>query len=66
MPPKKLLSQLGNIEEFAATYTADIQHRDDQGKNQHIRGPGRSSRIRAERDLAFRAVPVNAGPHVKL
>jgi hypothetical protein len=52
MPPKKLLSQLGNIEEFAATYTADIQHRDDQGKNQHIRGPGRSSRTRAERDLA--------------
>ena len=44
MPPKKLLSQLGNIEEFATTYTADIQHRDGQGKKQHIRGPGRSSR----------------------
>ena len=52
MPPKKLLSQLGNIEEFATTYTADIQHRDGQGKKQHIRGPGRSSRTRAERDLA--------------
>ena len=54
MPPKKTLAQLGRVEGEGISFQAHIQYRDEQdkrNKNIHIRGPTRSSRRRAERDL---------------
>ena len=53
MPPKQPLSQLGTIGGHAGVYRADLQYRDEQTNlNQHIRGPARISRRRADSDLA--------------
>ena len=54
MPPKKTVAQLGRVEGEGISFFAHIQYRDEQdkrNKNIHIRGPTRSSRRRAERDL---------------
>ena len=52
MPPKRACSQLGDIEESAATFCAHIQYKNEQRKLKNIRGPRRTSQRRAESDLA--------------
>ena len=52
MPPKKTVAQLGRVEGEGISFLAHFRYRDEQDKrDMHIRGPTRTSRRRAERDL---------------
>ena len=64
MPPKRACSQLGDIEESAATFCAHIQYKNEQRKLKNIRGPRRTSQRRAESDLAAIRAAADGQPAV--